>query len=66
VSGCFVSVVSEDGESRLLSDVVSSGIYVMFLSSHTSFLPIDTPGIQSSDVQPQGVLHVGVIGPDRS
>jgi len=64
VSGCFLSVVSEDGESRLLSDGVSSSIYAMFLSSRAFFLSIDTPGIQSSDARPQGVSCVGVIGPD--
>ena len=65
VSGCFVSVVSEDGESRRLSGGVSSGIYAKFLSSRAFFLPIVTPEIQTSDTRSRRFPRVGVIGPDR-
>jgi len=65
VSGCFVSVVSED-EERIFHGVLSVWYICLFFSGHVVLLPVVVPKAQFQDARPQRAPHISEVGPDRS
>jgi len=61
VLGVFVNVESEDGDSSFFLAEFQAVYMRSFFHHILSFLPIDTPGIQSQDAWFQRVPHVPLV-----